>query len=219
MFERFSRPARDVVVGAQEQARELDHRLIATPHLLLSLLSGDSGELLRAHGVTAEAVRADLADLTRQDPRVADDDAAVLAALGIDVAKIRAAIEANFGPGALDLDLTPPDDDGSLRGRLARLRRRRAALRPGLPRDEVEALRRPGRSASGHLPFSPSAKKTLELALREAIRLGNQHIGPEHLTLGLLRNSDGAAAAVLDRLGADVAGIRQDAEQRLRRSA
>jgi len=53
-------------------------------------------------GVTAQAVRDELAGLVEQHPRAADDDAAVLAALGIDMARIRAAVEANFGPGALD---------------------------------------------------------------------------------------------------------------------
>jgi ATP-dependent Clp protease ATP-binding subunit ClpA len=215
MFERFSHSARAVVVGAQDQARSLGHRYITTPHLLLALLDSDAGDLLREHGLSADAVRADLAELLGRDPRAADDDAAVLAALGIDMARIRAAVEANFGPGALDADLIPPDGDGGLLGRLRRHRPRR----PGTPpRDELEALRHRGRT-SGHLPFGPLAKKTLELSLRESLRLGSGGIGPEHLTLGLLRCGDGAAAVVLDRLGADVAGIRHDAEQRLRRSA
>jgi ATP-dependent Clp protease ATP-binding subunit ClpA len=210
MFERFTASARHVVVGAQEQARDLDHRAITTPHLLLSLVDSDGGDLLRSHGVTAQAVRDGLAELVRRDPRAADDDAAVLAALGIDMARIRAAVEANFGPGALDRPLPPPPAD---RGLLRRLR----LLRPDRSHraDELESLRRTG-TPRGHIPFTPAAKKALELSLREALRLGDDHIGAEHLTLGLLRAGDGAAAVVLDRLGVDVAAVRQDAEARLR---
>jgi len=215
MFERFSGAARAVVVGARDSAREFDHRTITTPHLLLALLGSPAAEALVAHGVTAEAVRGQLADLVAHDPRAADDDAAALAALGIDVARIRAAVEANFGPGALD---RPLPDERAHRGLLGRLRRGRDA-RPALPRDEVEAMRPPGGGSSGHLPFSPAAKKALELSLREALRLGDHHIGPEHLVLGLLRCGDGAAAAILDRLGTDVEAVRRDVQERDRRSA
>jgi len=80
-------------------------------------------------------------------------------------------------------------------------------------------LRLPGGAPSGHVRFSPAAKKALELALREALRIGDREIGTDHLVLGLLRTSDGAAAAVLDRLGVDAAAVRLDIEQSRRRSA
>jgi len=205
MFERFTTQARAVVVGARDAARRREHPLITTADLLTSLLSTDAGEVLTTHGVTADAVEAQLAALTSADPRAADDDA-VLAAFGIDVARIRATVEAAFGPGALD---RPLDDDAPT-GLLARLRRRDRT-------DEVAALRR--RAARGGMPFSDASKKALELSLREALRFGDRHIGPEHLALGLLRTGDGAAALVLDRLGADPAALRRDLEGRLRRSA
>jgi ATP-dependent Clp protease ATP-binding subunit ClpA len=210
MFERFTSSARTVVVGAQERARSHDQRFVATPHLLLGLLEGETGDLFRAHGVTPEAVEAALADLVRQAPGIAEDDAQMLAALGIDVEAIRAAVEANFGAGALDRPLPGPDRRPGLLGRL------RGGDRP---RDEVEALRRTAIGSGGHRPLSPAAKKTLELSLREALRLGDSEITVEHLALGLLRCSDGAAAVVLDRLGADSAAIRADLEGRRRRSA
>jgi ATP-dependent Clp protease ATP-binding subunit ClpA len=216
MFERFTASARDVVVRAQDEARRLDHRLITTPHLLLSLLDSDAGDLLRTHGVTAEAVRADLADLLGQDPRAADDDAAVLAALGIDITRIRQAVEANFGPGALDRPLVATEDRSGLFGRLRQLR---IVRQPPRPKDEVQAMRQLRGTRSGHVPFSTAAKKTLNLSLREALRLGNSDIGAEHVMLGLLRCGDGAVAVVLDRLGTDVTAVRRDAELRLRRSA
>jgi ATP-dependent Clp protease ATP-binding subunit ClpA len=62
---------------------------------------------------------------------------------------------------------------------------------------------------SGHIPFTPRAKRVLELALREALQLGHHHIGPEHILLGLIREGDGVAAQVLVRLGADLYQVRQ----------
>lgn len=216
MFERFTRGAREVVIGAQDEARRLHHPLITTPHLLLSLLSGEAADLLEAHGVTAEAARGEFAELLRQDPRIADDDTAVLAAIGIDMAAIRAAVEATFGPGALDRPSTLPEQEQP--GLLRRLlpRRTRSTARPA---DEMAALRQGRGNGFGHVPFSPASKKAMELSLREAIRLGSGEIRPEHLTLGLMRTGDGAAAVLLHRLGVDAAAVRRDAEQRLRRSA
>jgi hypothetical protein len=62
---------------------------------------------------------------------------------------------------------------------------------------------------SGHIPFTPRAKKVLELSLREALQLGHDYIGSEHILLGLLREGDGVAAEVLTGLGADLGRVRQ----------
>ncbi len=62
---------------------------------------------------------------------------------------------------------------------------------------------------TGHIPFTPRAKKVLELSLREALQLGHHYIGTEHLLLGLLREGEGVAAQVLARLGADHARVRE----------
>ena len=62
---------------------------------------------------------------------------------------------------------------------------------------------------SGHIPFTPRAKKVMELSLREALQLGHDYIGTEHILLGLIREGDGVAAQVLIRLGADVNLARQ----------
>jgi ATP-dependent Clp protease ATP-binding subunit ClpA len=226
VFERFTLGARYVVRGAQSQARRLDHRMIGTPHLLLALLdeevqqvdaaaAGDevlaTAEVLRDHGVSAPDVRRELDALLRRDPRAAEDDAAVLAALGIDMARIRAAVEANFGPGALDR-VGAATEEGDRRGVLRRLLRRQSDR----DRPELDALRG-GSAAGGHLPFTPAAKKALELSLREAIRLDSGEICEEHLLLGLLRAADGAAAAVMDRLEVDPVALRRDLESRLER--
>ncbi|MGO1460039.1 MAG: ATP-dependent Clp protease ATP-binding subunit [Flaviflexus sp.] len=66
---------------------------------------------------------------------------------------------------------------------------------------------------SGHIPFTPRAKKVLEYALREGLQLGHSYIGTEHLLLGLLREQDGVAAKVLVKLGADLGRVRQQVNQ------
>jgi ATP-dependent Clp protease ATP-binding subunit ClpC len=77
-------------------------------------------------------------------------------------------------------------------------------------RQQVEEIIGQGQQApSGHIPFTPRAKKVLELALREALQLGHHYIGTEHILLGLIREGDGVAAQVLAALGADLYGVRQ----------
>jgi ATP-dependent Clp protease ATP-binding subunit ClpA len=76
-------------------------------------------------------------------------------------------------------------------------------------RAHVEALIGRGDSApSGHIPFTPRAKKVLELALREALALKKSYIGPEHILLGLIREGDGIGAQILERLAAPLALLR-----------
>jgi ATP-dependent Clp protease ATP-binding subunit ClpA len=65
-------------------------------------------------------------------------------------------------------------------------------------------------SPSGHIPFTPRAKKTLELSLREALQLGDSYIGTEHLLLGLIRQDEGPAAQALRELGADLETARAE---------
>ena len=65
-----------------------------------------------------------------------------------------------------------------------------------------------GSSPSGHIPFTPRSKKVLELSLREALTLGHDFIGTEHLLLGLVREGEGVAAQVLVKMGATLAGVR-----------
>ena len=77
-------------------------------------------------------------------------------------------------------------------------------------RGQVEGIIGHGQSlVAGQVPFTPRAKKALELSLREALALGHHYIGTEHLLLGLLREGEGVAAQVLTRLGADHAQVRE----------
>jgi ATP-dependent Clp protease ATP-binding subunit ClpC len=137
VFERFTEQARQVVVLAQQEARELGHNYIGTEHLLLGLLREDggiSGPVLASLGVTVEGVRAQVVEMV------------------------------------------------------------------GGGEDVVH----------GQIPFTPRAKKVLELALREALSLGHNHIGPEHILLGLTRESEGVAMRILLARGADPDKIRDE---------
>jgi ATP-dependent Clp protease ATP-binding subunit ClpA len=188
MFERFTDPARNVVVIAQQEARQLRHPCIGTEHLLLALLdegSGSTGALLRDAGLSRERVTAALNRLL-STPRdvLGEDDAAALQEIGIDLDAVRAKVEEVFGPGALQ----PPEPES-------------AAPRRGLLR------RRP--STGGHIPFSARAKKVLELSLREAIALHHNFIGTEHILLGLLREGRGLAAVILAEAGVDFEVLRR----------
>ena len=135
MFERFTGKARQVVVGAQEEARTLQHNYIGTEHILLGLLSiPDSigARALRQLGLTSEMVRSD--------------------------------VESMIGRG----------------------------------KD----------NPTGHIPFTPRAKKVLELALREALKLSHNYIGTEHILLALVREGEGVAAQVLSNHIEDLRNIR-----------
>ncbi|WP_033213291.1 Clp protease N-terminal domain-containing protein [Kitasatospora phosalacinea] len=103
MFERFATEARRAVTLAGEEARRMDHDHLGTEHLLLGLLAqpqDPAAELLGRAGLDLEGGRrAVLRALGGTDP---ERDAAALAAIGIDLAAVRAAVESRFGPGALD---------------------------------------------------------------------------------------------------------------------
>ena len=84
-------------------------------------------------------------------------------------------------------------------------------------RQQVEEITGRGQQdpPRGHIPFTPRAKKTLQLSMREAIALGHAYIGTEHILLGLVREDDGVAIRVLNGLGADPTRVRQQVIQRV----
>src|SRR6187397_158221 len=83
-------------------------------------------------------------------------------------------------------------------------------------REQVQEIIGQGQAApTGHIPFTPRAKKVLELSLREALQLGHNYIGTEHILLGLIREGEGVAAQVLQKLGADLNRVRQTVIQLL----
>ncbi|MEY2417081.1 MAG: hypothetical protein QOH53_2415 [Ilumatobacteraceae bacterium] len=143
MFERFTDRARQTVVLAQEEARQLGHSYIGTEHLLLGLLR--EGE-----GVAAQAI----------------------GRMGISLADVRSDVVRIIG-----------DSSGS---------------------------------PSGHIPFTARSKKVLELSLREAMQLGHNYIGTEHILLGLVREGEGVAAQVLVARGVDLKRVRATVIDELR---
>jgi ATP-dependent Clp protease ATP-binding subunit ClpA len=168
MFERFSSPARRVLVLAQNEAQALGHDFIGTEHLLLGLAAETDSPVARVlarHGLTKGRIRSYVCLLVgagthgpRVDPRI---DPAALATLGIDLDEVRRRVEATFGAGAL------------------------ASGRPRKRRDDCAGRR-----------FAPRAKKTLQLALDEAGQQHVDPIAREHIALALLR-TDGVAARLL----------------------
>ena len=110
MFERFTTRSKDTIAQAQEAARSLGHNYIGTEHLLLGLLHDPdsmAGKYLTDCGVTFESVRIRVVELVGP-VALSDQDAEALSAIGIDLDAVRAAVEATFGPGALDAPETPP---------------------------------------------------------------------------------------------------------------
>jgi ATP-dependent Clp protease ATP-binding subunit ClpC len=83
-------------------------------------------------------------------------------------------------------------------------------------RQQVEEIIGQGQAApTGHIPFTPRAKKVLELSLREALQLGHNYLGTEHILLGLIREGEGVAAQVLQKLGAHLDRVRETVIQHL----
>src|SRR5712672_4215943 len=87
--------------------------------------------------------------------------------------------------------------------------------RDGVRAEVVEKIGLGKSTPSGHIPFTPRAKKTLELSLREALSIKHNYIGTEHILLGLIREGEGVAAQVLQKLGADLNRVRQTVIQLL----
>ena len=232
MFERFTDTARQVVVQAQEDARRLGHRYIGCEHLLLAAAAAGepAGAVLRDHGVTPERVEAEVLRTVGRG-QAADPlgglDRQALAFIGIDLDAVRARIEAAFGPDALTGALPaasrsrrPAWGKGPLAGLTRRRRRRRArghAARFAGPRGNAPLL--PGPAPRGHIPFTPRAKKSLQLSLREAKMLQDNYIGVQHLTLALLALQDGMVPVILMALGAPATSLRAAILARYRKAS
>ncbi|MER7769793.1 Clp protease N-terminal domain-containing protein [Kitasatospora sp. NPDC096140] len=187
MFERFTESARQVVVAAQQEARELRHGYVGTEHLLLAVLGRSedpaAGVLTEAgldHGTARQAVRRLLGETGQ---------AQALASIGVDLDAVREAVESVFGEGALD---APPEEAPKRRGWF-----------------------RSGGARGGHIPFTARARKAVELSLRESLRLKSGEIGVGHLLLGVLREGEGLGVRVVVDHGLDPKAVRQAVERTL----
>ncbi|MGW5312512.1 Clp protease N-terminal domain-containing protein [Nocardia thailandica] len=172
MFEKFSSVAREAVVVAQEDARQLRSPRIEAGHLLLGVVDRAEPpvrDLMAARGHTPEALREALADRAAAGP-LGTDDAAALRSVGIDLDAVRDSVARTFGPDAWDRAEPTPR-----RGFLGR----------------VKGMN------FGHIPFTAEARKSLECALREAIARSEKEIGSAHLVLGVLRAAEPATLGLL----------------------
>ncbi|MEP7032980.1 MAG: Clp protease N-terminal domain-containing protein [Actinomycetota bacterium] len=174
MFEHFTERARGTVVFAQEEARVLHHSSIGTEHLLLGLLRDNASvghKALDRLGVRFDDVRSEVVRVVGEGPPgpLGDEDEEALRAIGIDLNEVRRRIEETFGEGALEW-IRPAGRRG---------RRKRCVPSPG------------------RIPFTPRAKKVLQLALRESRSLRHDYIGTEHILLGIVREREGLAAGML----------------------
>ncbi|MEU6074282.1 Clp protease N-terminal domain-containing protein [Micromonospora sp. NPDC047074] len=192
MFERFTDRARTVVRDARDEATADGQRPVGTEHLLLALLA--DGDNLAAR---------------------------VLAEAGLGADDLRARVRRHAergGTGLADADAAALREIGiDLAAIVARIEE---SFGPDALREAAPAPRRRWglrRYAAG--PFSPRAKKVLELSLREAMRLRHRHIGTEHILLGVLREGRGLGALVLTEAGADLDDLRRRVETALRAAA
>lgn len=193
MFERFGKNARMAVVLAQEEAKDSGANRIGTEHLLLAILDNAEPALatvLGARDITADGVRSTVAQRGTTAPLGADD-AEALRSIGIDLDAVQASVAENFGSQAWDQAEPEPK-----RGVFDRL----------------------FGTGWGHIPFSGAAKKSLELALREAVHRKDREIGTAHLLLGIVRAAEPTTA---DLLGgrAEASALRTDIYSMLDRAA
>ncbi|WP_317620984.1 Clp protease N-terminal domain-containing protein [Streptomyces sp. CBMA123] len=165
----------------------LRHGHVGTEHLLLAILAGPEDP---AAGVLI-GMGLDHEAAHREVVRLLGpgDDAEALASIGVDLEAVRGAVESAFGEGALDV---PAEEAPERRGWF-----------------------RSGESKPGRSPFSPGAKKALELSLRESLRLKSREIAVGHLLLGVLREGEGLGVRVVADHGLDVRAVRQAVEAEL----
>ncbi len=168
MFEKFTRPARDVVTRATAYAVASTAGETRPEHLLRALLDDDTSlvvVVLRDSGAPVARLREELErHRARYVDGLDDDDAEALRAIGIDLDEVVRRIDRNLGG---------------------------PRVTPGRPR------------------FSRSSKKSLELALREAVALKHRSIGAEHLLLGVVRSGDRVVADTLAVFGVQPADLRR----------
>jgi ATP-dependent Clp protease ATP-binding subunit ClpA len=215
MFERFTERARQVVVLAQEEARTLKHNYIGTEHILLGLLREEEGlaaRVLESLEITVERVRAQVVRIVGSGEEVTSGQIPFTprAKKVLELA-LREALSLGhnyIGTEHILLGLVRESEGVAAKAL--------QALGIGLEavREQVQEIIGTGQHApSGTIPFTPRAKKVLELSLREAMQLGDSYIGTEHILLGLIREGEGVAAQVLIKLDGNLNKVRQQVIQ------
>jgi ATP-dependent Clp protease ATP-binding subunit ClpA len=228
MFERFTPEARAVVTHAGDHARALGHRYVGGEHVLLAAVctGQPASAVLCAHGLTPARVEEEIvarAGLGAGAGLFGGLDRDALASIGIDIDTVRARIEASFGSQALSAASQAIYADAHRRRHYARWpapmrrmrrgrRTRRALTSPPGPRPQAAGPAAPyqasGPRPGGHLPFTPIAKKILELAFREAVARHDSHVGVEHIALALASVKRGLVPSIMSAAGASEPALR-----------
>jgi ATP-dependent Clp protease ATP-binding subunit ClpA len=228
-------------VDAEKHARGLDHWFIGPEHLLLATVatSTPAGAALQDHGLTPERVRDEIGRRIGHDTRPGAGlfggiDRQALAAIGIDLDAVHNAIEDTFGTEALlraEIAFRSGYDHARARAGRSGRRRRQAlimlkfAFRRRHPRKITSRVRLTGRDPgqasrkTGHIPFTPRAKRLLELALREALARRDRYVGPEHIALALTEIKGGLAPEILFTLGGPAPMLRAAILDRYRKAS
>jgi ATP-dependent Clp protease ATP-binding subunit ClpA len=230
MLERFTPDARAVIKNAVEHAGRLGHRYVGGEHLLLAAVSTSqpASAVLCAHGLTPERVEGEI--VRRVGLRAAaglfgglDRDA--LASIGIDIDAVRARVESSFGPQALSAAAWAAHRETRRRRpgpvRSWRRRTRRSIVTPLAPEPALATGRyqAPGPLPHGRLPFTPVARKILELSLREAVTRHDAHIGIEHIALALSSVKRGMVPSILAAAGVPESALRAEISERYRQAS
>ena len=198
MFERFTDRARRVVVLAQEEARMLNHNYIGTEHILLGLIhegEGVAAKALESLGISLEGVRQQVEEIIGQGQQAPSGHIPFTPrAKKVLELSLREALQLGhnyIGTEHLLLGLIH-EGEGVAAKALESL-----GISLDAVREQVQEIIGQGQqSPTGHIPFTPRAKKVLELSLREALQLGHNYIGTEHILLGLIHEGEGVAAQV-----------------------
>ncbi|HEV3381719.1 MAG TPA: Clp protease N-terminal domain-containing protein, partial [Trebonia sp.] len=200
-------------------------------HLLLAAAAAaePASAVLRDQGVTPERVEAEIlraAGRGQTAGPLGGLDRQALAFIGIDLDVVRARIEAAFGPDALTRPLPaacrsrrPAWQKGPLAELTRRRRRRRARRNASLPAGPPRQRPASPGTVSGGIPFTPRAKKSLELSQREAEALHDNSTGVQHLILALLVPKDGTVPEILSALGAPAPSLRAAILARYRKAS
>jgi ATP-dependent Clp protease ATP-binding subunit ClpA len=217
MFERFTDRARRVVVLAQEEARSLDHNYIGTEHILLGMLregEGVAAKALEELGIGLDAIRQQVVEIIGRGQQLPSGHIPFTPrAKKVLELSLRESLQLGheyIGTEHILLGMLR-EGEGVAAKALEELGIGLDAIRQQV----VEIIGRGQQLPSGHIPFTPRAKKVLELSLRESLQLGHEYIGTEHILLGLIREGEGVAAQVLTRLGATKDRVQQQVLQLL----
>jgi ATP-dependent Clp protease ATP-binding subunit ClpA len=210
MFERFTERARQVVVLAQDEARTLKHNYIGTEHILLGLLREEEGlaaRVLHDVGLTFEEVRAQVVTIVGQgDTVVTGQIPFTPRAKKVLELALREALSFDHqyvAPEHIVLGLVREYD-----GVAARVLGDLGTDADSIRAEVIHRLGMSGPGRSAEVPQTPGARSVLRLAQDEARDLGHNHVGTEHILLGLLGEEEGGAAHVLAVLGVTIAEVR-----------